>query len=203
MMGLLSAPTLWPLFRRFWWAIPVGLLMISNVALRHRLSEARGAVSAERAAHATTITNMQAARAEAARLDATNMVRVQAEQAAINRSIEDDYQVHIAALRARFERLRANSAARGGGGRGATMSGISDTTSGADGAAGQDRLSAGLTPSTASRSPSPDGGGLSDDDALIASEQALQLEALQAWVRAQSAVNINQANAPEEEETGP
>lgn len=175
------------LARRLWWLVPMIGLSVALMLTRGTLDRTKQALTAERVAHATTIVAVRTASAEAARLDAANVARVTARQTQINEEIEGDYQVNITALRARYDRLRANSAARGGGGGGAAMSAIPGAASGADGAADQDRLP-------------PARAGLSPDDALIASEQALQLAALQAWVAAQSQINFNEEP---QKETGP
>ena len=107
--------------------------------------------------------------------DAARVSRVERDQMLINQERLNAYQKDIAALRARAaQRLRdGQAAADSGRGRDASMPGLSGAAGGAHGAAGEV--------------------GLSDDDALIASEIALRLKALQQWVQAQQRAD----NAPD------
>ena len=114
-----------------------------------------------------------AAAAERARADdRANAVRVAAAQQSINRRSLDEYQTRLADIRARVERLRqaASAGDRSLAGR-AAVSGIPAAPGGIDAAAAQDRLPA--------------------EDALTASEQAIQLDALINWVRAQSSIDMD------------
>ena len=121
-----------------------------------------------------TVEGYRAARDRARRDDQLNTIRVGKQQAAISQEVTDDYQGRIDRLRADYaRRLRAQAAADPGGGGGATMPGLSPTPGRADAAAGETRLPLA--------------------DALIASEQAERLVALQAWVKAQVAVDMNGA----------
>ena len=123
----------------------------------------------EQAAFAGTVANYRAA-AEAARsADRANAERVAAAQRAINERTADDYQTRLAAVRARAERLRGGaSAADPGRGGAAPVSGVSVAPGGIAQGPGQDRLS--------------------DPDRLTATEQAIQLDELIAWVKAQAAI---------------
>lgn len=126
---------------------------------------------AEKAAHEQTVANYRAAAEQRKASDLANVQRVAAEQSEISKEITDDYQTRIAALRADFaERVRRATQADTGGASGADMSGVPDPSRRADEATRQARLPA--------------------RDALIASEQAEQLIALQAWVRAQATVDM-------------
>jgi hypothetical protein len=129
--------------------------------------------SAEKMAHAKTVANYRAAADQARQADAANAARVEAEQGHINERTSHDYEVRIADARARFERLRidAQAAADSGRGAGAPVPGLPATPGRAAEAAGQDRL-----PSA---------------DALTATEQAIQLDELIKWVRAQARVDNN------------
>lgn len=124
----------------------------------------------EKAAFQQTVANFRAARAEAERLDALNKARVEADQRAITERTVDDYEARLAAVRDRYAALvRPVPPRPDQGGRGsAPLPGAGPTPRRADGPAPQ----AGLPP----------------EDALIATEQAIQLEALQAWVRGQAGV---------------
>jgi hypothetical protein len=126
-----------------------------------------------KAAFDQTVAGYRAAAAQARAADAANAARVEAEQAAINERTEDEYQTRIAAARADARRLRRYTAAAadsGDGGR-APVPSLPAPTGGAAQSAGQD--------------------GLPDTDKLIATEQAIQLDELIKWVRAQAAVDPN------------
>ena len=134
-------------------------------------------LSAEKSAHAATVANYRAAAEQARREDAQALARVKAEQAAINERTENDYESRIAAARAAAERLRQRAQAAAAdprAGRAAPVRAISTAAAGAAESAGQY--------------------GLSPDDKLIATEQAIQLDELIRWVRAQAAVDPNSAS---------
>jgi hypothetical protein len=123
------------------------------------------------AAHAATLANYRAA-AEQARLDdAANVARVRADQAAISERIANDFETRIDSARAGARRLReraATAAAHPGAGRGSSVPGVPTPAGGAAQAAGEDRLP--------------------QSDRLVATEQAIQLDELIKWVRAQAGV---------------
>jgi hypothetical protein len=131
-------------------------------------------LAGERAAHAATIANYRAAADQARRADAANAARVKAEQAAINQRSKHDFQTRIAAARAADQRLRRNqgAAADRGGGRAAPLPGLSAAAGRAAEATGEDRLS--------------------DQERLIATEQAIQLDALIQWVIDQGQVRTGE-----------
>lgn len=118
----------------------------------------------------TTIADMRRARAEAAALDAENINRVRDAQDAITKEVVDEYEVRIADARRRADALRlqldAQARADPGGGGNASVPAIRDAAARIDEAAGE--------------------GGLSVAERLIATETALRLIALQAWVEAQA-----------------
>ena len=126
---------------------------------------------------AGTVANYRAAAAAALAADRANAARVAANQHAINQRTEDDFEDRIRAARSFARRLRAPrpAAADPGGGAGADMSAISVAAAGTAEAAGE--------------------GDLSGSDALIATEQAIQLDELIKWVRAQAAVDANAAGS--------
>jgi len=131
----------------------------------------------DQAAFAATVANYRAA-AEAARAaDQANVQRVAADQRSINERSDNAFESRLAAARARAaalaERLRVQSpaAARAGIGGDASVSGVPAASPGASEAAGEDRL------------PAP--------DALTATEQAIQLDELIRWVKAQTQVDPN------------
>jgi hypothetical protein len=125
--------------------------------------------------------------------DAAHAARVEREQADISKEVTNDYQKQLADLRRRYDalRLQPGGAAADPGGRGdAAVSGLSNSARGADGAAGQDEFSAVVS----SRQLMPTASGshctagqcsVPLADLLMASEQALRLEALQTWLREQ------------------
>jgi hypothetical protein len=129
---------------------------------------------AARTAHAETIANYRAASAAARAADRANADRVAAEQRAITERTVHDFETRLADARARAQRLHveARSAAADPRGSGApAMPGLSASAEGIAEAAAQD--------------------GLSRPDALIATEQAIQLDALIEWVRLQHGVQLN------------
>jgi hypothetical protein len=131
-------------------------------------------LAGERAAHSATVANYRAAAEQARRADAENAARVKAEQAAINERTSNDFESRLAAARARADRLRGQSATAeaDSGSRGAAaVPGIPASAQGPSQASGED--------------------GLPARDALIATEQAIQLDELIKWVRAQSEVGAN------------
>lgn len=117
------------------------------------------------------------ARAKAKASDQANVIRVERTQTQVNEETSNDYQKKLADLRRRADALRlrrpATAANPGGGGK-PRVSGVPDAAGGPDGASGENGF--------------PDG-RLDAADALIASEQALRLQALQEWVRRQAAID--------------
>jgi hypothetical protein len=128
----------------------------------------------EKAAHVATVASYRAAADQARRADAANLARAKAEQAAINERTKNDFESRIASARARADELRrqsAGTAADPGAGRTTAVPGVSAPAGGAP---------------QSSRE-----GGFSDRDRLIATEQAIQLDELIKWVKAQSGVPTN------------
>ena len=126
----------------------------------------------EQAAFAATTANYRAAAAQAAAEDQANAAHVAATQRAINERTSDAYEARIAAARARFDELRrqAGGAAADPGRRpGAPVPGLPAAAGGAAQATGEDRL-----PAT---------------DRQLATEQAIQLDELIKWTRAQARVD--------------
>ena len=129
----------------------------------------------EQAAFATTVANTRAAADAARASDLANAQRVAAEQRAINQRSEDEFEARLADARALAERMRIQaqgSAADRGSAGAATVSGLSATAGGADQAASKNRL----------------------PDALLATEQAIQLDQLIKWVRQQHTVRVDGAS---------
>lgn len=135
-----------------------------NHRLEASLAAAGRVIEQERA-------SVRAASARARAEDAARAARAERDQERISRETASEYQKQIADLRRRADALRVQLAPAGadsGGRGGPAVSGLPDAPGRADGAAGQ--------------------AGLPAEDALIASEQALRLKALQDWVRAQGQV---------------
>lgn len=132
-------------------------------------SHLRDGIKAERAAHAQTQANFRKAQDEAEAKQKANLARVAKAQEDITHETVTDYRARLADLHARYDRLRAqgNRSASGND----RLPAVSDTASRVDEAPGED--------------------GLPAADALIASEQALQLDALINWVEAQSKVETS------------
>ena len=134
---------------------------------------------AERAAHRQTKTDYRNAQIEAARLESQRLERVRTEQQEITDAVEADYSARLADARARAERLRENLRTRSATRSAAdpiSMPGLSAAGAGTSAAAENTRL--------------PSGTEQLERD-LIATEQALQLDALIDWVQRQSAVEVN------------
>ena len=182
-----------------WRHVPLFLLALHAAAhiflidpdLRSDLVEARAAHRAERAAHDQTIADFARASRAAEARQAVNLARVRNEQAAITERIADDYQTRLDDLRGRAadlaERLRPTAPAIGAGAPGAAhLPGSRPTARGAAEAPGDPGLSgAGCAC-----------GPLSLEERLIASEQALQLDALIEWTLEQVALSTSPEPEP-------
>ena len=131
---------------------------------------------AEQAAFGGTVANYRAAAEQARAADQANLARVAAQQRAISERTSNDFEARLAAARqiARHlspERLRGETAgapADPGAPRTTPVPGLPIAPGGAAQAAGQD--------------------GLSPSDELTATEQAIQLDELIKWVKAQAEV---------------
>jgi hypothetical protein len=150
------------------------LLFVQKAETRHWKKQSAGfdqLYTQEKAAFAATAANVRAAAETARAVDAANAARVAAEQRTINERTADDFETRLAAARVRAEQLRLQSpaAADPGARRGPLMPGLSAAAGSAAQGAAQDRL------------PSP--------DALTATQQAIQLDELIKWVKAQAKVD--------------
>ena len=157
---------------RHWRVISAGLI-VSALGLMLLLAKADARhwhkrYDAEAAAHKLTVAGYRKAAAEAEAADARNVTRVQTEQKEISDAVSTDYQRRLADVRARYDRLLSKAAANSGGGGGAAVFSVPEPAGRPDAA----------TPEA----------GLPAADALMASEQALQLRALQVWVEQQANV---------------
>lgn len=134
----------------------------------------------EQSALAATTANYRSAALQAEASDKANADRAAAAQRAINERTDNDYQARLAAAHSLAQRLRQQSAgasADSGGRPGAPVPGLSASSGGPAQGPGQD--------------------GLSQSDALTATDQAIQLDELIKWVRAQAAVDANGATGVE------
>lgn len=181
------------------WLLAAGFHFITVPALEREAGAAQAALAEEQRNHRLTEINYRTAAAEALRRAAANAARVRDEQSGITREIVDDYEKRLAALRTRFAAVvpglvRRDAAARTDPGRAgaAGVPGTGAATGGADGAAAQ----AGLPAAGATGNPTCPAPWLTPEDALIASEQAIQLDALIDWALAQSRVPFNPEEAP-------
>ena len=125
----------------------------------------------EQAAFATTVADYRAAAAQARAADHANAIRVAADQRTISERTEHDYEARLAAARAAAQRLRGASHAAAD--PGARASASMPTLSAAPGSAAQ----------------TADENRLSPEDALTATEQAIQLDELIKWIRGQAKVD--------------
>ena len=129
----------------------------------------------EQAAFATTVANARAAADQARAADQANATRVAAEQTQISRRTANDFEIRLATVRADAERLRNEPQAA--------------ADSGARGSPPMPRL-----PAAAARpAQGTSENRLPQPDALTATEQAIQLDELIKWVKAQAAVPPNAA----------
>ena len=169
-------------------AMKAGVLLFAAFALallvhdrNHWKSEAgirEQQLAQTKAAFDQTVAGYRAAAAQARAADAANAAQVKAEQAAINERTANEFETRIAAARADAQRLRHDATAAtdsGVGGR-APVPSLPASTGGAAQNAGEDQLP--------------------DTDKLIATEQAIQLDELIKWVRAQAAVDLNKTRSP-------
>ncbi len=174
-------------------AICADQLIWIEPALRDRIADrtaerdtARQERDDERAAHRQTKTDYREAQAEAARQEQKRIERVKAEQQEITDAVEADYRRQLAGLHARAERLReelrAGAGAAGAGGSG-EMPGLSTAIGRTAEAAGDRGFSAPF-----GRNPAEQ---LERD--VIATGQAIQLNALIDWLLAQAAIDPNAA----------
>src|SRR5258706_2974901 len=153
------------------------MLLVQKVETRHwrkQSGQYEQLYRGEQAAGAQTVANYRAAADAARTADRAASNRVRAEQLAINERTSDDFETRLAATRLRAQRLQP------GGGEAAT-----DPCNG--GTASVPRLPAAACgpPQAASQ------GGFSPVDALIATEQPIQLDELIRWVEQQHNIDVN------------
>ncbi len=155
----------------------LGLLLTQKAETRHWRKQSNAferLYHSEHAAFAGSVANYRAAADAARSADRAAGERARIEQNSINERTKNEFQARLADARAHAERLRRKSALasadRSGGGSPA-MSSLSAPARGTAQTAGQD--------------------GLPPQDALIATELAIQLDELIKWVRAQADVDPN------------
>lgn len=156
----------WPAFIGLAAAMLIAGLLFARTAER---DAARSALERERAAHGLTVARTTAEAAMAARRFTESARRAEQDQVRISQEIGYDYQENVRQLRRRVADMRLRETRAGADpdrSGGTTMPGLPHAPGGADGAAGDTRLSL--------------------DERAAASEQALRLEALQAWIRRQA-----------------
>ena len=132
----------------------------------------------QQSALATTVADYRAAAETARASDHANAERVAAEQRAINERTSNDFESRLAAARALAQRLRGQNAVAAADPRSrgsAPVPGLSAAPDAPAPAAGQDRLP--------------------DPDRLTATEQAIQLDELIRWTKAQAQVDNNARGA--------
>ena len=128
----------------------------------------------QQSALAATIANFRAAAEQARASDAANANRVAAEQRAINERVSNDFEARLAAARLSAQRLRvevASAASDPRAGGAAPMPGLPAPAGRANEVPGENRLP--------------------QSDALTATEQAIQLDELIKWVKAQAVIDPN------------
>lgn len=155
---------------RRWKLFGVGLLILAIGLQTWRLSNAREALEDERTAHAQFRSDVEKASAEARRRNAEQVLRIERDQDTITQEVSRDYQDRIAELNRRIAALRLRpSTGNQGSARNPEAGPVPESPGGAD-------------------DPAQDS-GLSTEERIIATEQAIQLDALQQWIRRQQGVN--------------
>jgi len=154
------------------------LLVIQKGETHHWKKQSAGyeqLYRSEQAAFAGTVANVRAAADLARAADLANARRVAADQRAINERTAHDFEARLADARAHAQRLQHSAQA------------AADSNPGAGGAANLPHLPA--APRSAAQAAGAD--RLPVPDALTATEQAIQLDELINWVRAQAKVDNN------------
>ena len=158
-------------------ALILGLLVVERLDAGHwhKQSDRFETLYAnEQAALSQTVAGYRQAADTARAEDRANASRVAAEQNSINEGTDDDFQKRLAVARTAAARLQPHPAADADPGRGgaAPVPGLPAASGGPAQAAGENKFPAA-------------------GDALTATEQAIQLDELIAWVRRQAAVDPN------------
>lgn len=171
--ALLAKPavgTALALLKRFWYVLPLLGLIIALWATRGTLSDVKKDLAWERSDKARIVADVEAKTASAKLADMQNVARVSGEQAEITKEVQESYAQRIDAIRADFARRVRDATAKAGGGGGVPV--VPGASEGA---------------TRTVEAPRSD--GLPPKLALIASEQAIQLDELINWVLKQQAVD--------------
>jgi hypothetical protein len=150
------------------------LLLLQKAETRHWKKQSAGfeqLYRGEQAALTGTVANYRAAADQARAADQANLARVTAQQRAISERTSNDFEARLAAARSIVQRLRGQATgapANPGAGRTAALPRLPSSSVGAAQATGEDELP--------------------QSDALTATEQAIQLDELIKWVRAQAGI---------------
>lgn len=139
------------------------------------------AVEAERDAHRQTKLNYKKAQDDAAALETQRLARVKAEQEEITDEVRADFASRLAGARAAAERLRSDAARTGERPAGAGAAEPVPTAGDAAGRADGEAADRGLSPAAEDL-----------EWRLVATEQALQLDALITFLERQRAVDAGQ-----------
>ena len=153
-------------------ALALALLVQDRNRWKAKTAHYAEVLAAERGAHAATLANVRAAANQARAADRANAVQVEARQGAITERSAHDYEKRLADARAAAGRLRGEGSpgpAHPGDGRAALVPSLSAPARGVAEAAGTN--------------------GLPDQERLIATEQAIQLDELIKWVERQHEVD--------------
>lgn len=156
-----------------------GTLTVERNHWKHSAQKLTVELNQEKALYNQTVEGYRIAAKQAKIADAQNVQRVEAKAAETNKEIKDEYQARIAAAQSVHDsRVRHNkaAAANSSSGSAAKLSGVSNASGGIDDTACKD--------------------GLSDDDALIATKQAIQLDELEKWVIRTHSIDVNGSNEP-------
>jgi hypothetical protein len=162
------------------------LLLVQKVETHHwrkQSGQYEQLYRGEQAAGAQTVANYRAAADAARAADRAANDRVRAEQLAINERTSDDFETRLAATRLRAQRLLPGNTR--------TATDLRDC--GTASVPGLPTAACG-PPQAASQ------GGFSPGDALVATEQAIQLDELIRWVERQHDIDVN-APVPERQTT--
>ncbi|PKP91451.1 MAG: hypothetical protein CVT77_12230 [Alphaproteobacteria bacterium HGW-Alphaproteobacteria-16] len=163
-----------------------GGLALQLAGARADTARAERTLAEERLVHRITVANFRLAAAQARIDDAANARRVVTEQHRISQEVSHEYQTRLATVRTRADalrsQLRGEATANPGSPAIASVPSPGPAPGGSDGAT----AAAGL--------PAPGmklGDAMTLEERLIATEQAIQLDALQSWVRAQATIDNN------------
>lgn len=171
-------------------------LLIVGPDLRGERDTARAAAASEAKAHRETKNSYRLAQIEARKLEAARIARVGAQQQEITDEVVETFESRLAAAHARAGDLAQQLREAGGTGKrvaGATGPVGVPGTGDSAGAAAQATGDRGLP------SPVAAGWGRSPEEQLerdlVATEQALQLDALIDWVERQAAIDVNETGS--------